>query len=114
MPFFDYQDAKMHYVDLDQREDKSKGLTVLFVHGAGSSLMIWTLQLLEFRKQHRVIAVDLYGHGDSEDINYPPDIERGFTGQIKALVEYLGIENFVMIGHSMGGGVTMSYVLRDD
>ncbi len=114
MPFFEYQGAKMHYVDLDQREDKSKGLTLLFIHGAGSSLMIWTLQILEFRKNHRVIALDLYGHGDSEDIDHPPDIEEGFTGQIKALVEYLDIDDFVLVGHSMGGGVVMSYALRDD
>ncbi|MHA1906719.1 MAG: alpha/beta fold hydrolase [Candidatus Thorarchaeota archaeon] len=114
MPYFEYHGAKMHYVDLDQREDTSKGLTILFIHGAGSSLMIWTLQLLEFRKYHRVIAVDLYGHGDSENINYPPEIEKGFTSQVKALVEFLNIDNFVMVGHSMGGGVTMSYALRDD
>jgi pimeloyl-ACP methyl ester carboxylesterase len=114
MPFFEYQGARMHYVDMDLREDKSKGLTLLFVHGAGSSLMIWTLQLLEFRKYHRVIAFDLYGHGDSEDINYPPDIEKGFTSQIQALVEFLDVDNFVILGHSMGGGVTLSYALRDD
>ena len=114
MPFFEYQGAKMHYVDLDQREDNNKGLTLVFLHGAGSSLMIWTLQLLEFRKNHRVIALDLYGHGDSETINHPPDIEEGFTGQLAVLVEYLDIDDFVLVGHSMGGGVVMSYALRDD
>ncbi len=114
MPFFEFHGAKMHYVDLDQREDKNTGLTLLFVHGAGSSLMIWTLQLLEFKNQHRVIAVDLYGHGESEDIKYPPDIEKGFTDQLKALIEYLDIDDFVLIGHSMGGGVSMAYVLRKD
>ncbi|MDF1538193.1 MAG: alpha/beta hydrolase [Candidatus Thorarchaeota archaeon] len=114
MPFFEYQGKKMHYVDLDQRKDTSAGMPLVFVHGAGSSLMIWTLQLLEFRKTHRVIALDLYGHGDSEDIGHPPDIEKGFTGQIATLMDHLDIEEFVLAGHSMGGGVVMSYALRDD
>ena len=104
----------MHYVDLDQREDTSDRPPLVFIHGAGSSLMIWTLQLLEFRKTHRVIALDLYGHGESEDIGHPPDIEKGFTGQVAALMNYLALDDFVLIGHSMGGGVVMSYALRDD
>lgn len=114
MPFFEYLGKKMHYVDLDQRDDTSRGLPLVFVHGAGSSLMIWTLQLLEFRKTNRVIALDLYGHGESDDIGHPPDIENGFTSQVAALVDYLALDEFVLIGHSMGGGVAMSYALRDD
>ncbi len=114
MPFFEYQGKKMHYVDLDQREGTGSKLPIVFVHGAGSSLMIWTLQLLEFRKTHRVIALDLYGHGESEDIGHPPDIEKGFTGQVSVLMNHLDMNEFVLVGHSMGGGVVMSYALRDD
>ncbi|MFW9909202.1 MAG: alpha/beta fold hydrolase [Candidatus Thorarchaeota archaeon] len=113
MPFFEYHGAKMHYVDIDQSEEPGNGLPLVFIHGAGSSMMIWTLQLLEFRKRHRVIALDLYGHGDSEDIERPPDIEKGFSRQLAALLEHLELQEYVLIGHSMGGGVVMSYALEN-
>ncbi len=112
MPFFEFRGARMHYIELDEREDRSKGLDIVFVHGAGSSRLIWSLQLIHFRKQHRVIALDLYGHGESEKIDDHPDVIRGFPEQVSALVEHLGLVRFVLVGHSMGGGVVMSYVLN--
>ncbi len=114
MPYFDFRGAQMYYNDLDEREDKSKGLTIVFVHGAGSSRIIWALQLIELRRQHRVIALDLYGHGESQKLEDPPDVICGFPEQVAALVKHLGLEEFVLAGHSMGGGVVMSYVLNKD
>lgn len=113
MPFFDFRGAKMYYIDLDEREDKTKGLNLIFIHGAGSSRIIWAIQLVQLRKQHRVIALDLYGHGESQKLDDPPDILCGFPEQVAALVEHLQLDDFVLIGHSMGGGVVMSYVLKE-
>jgi pimeloyl-ACP methyl ester carboxylesterase len=113
MPFFQFRDRKLHYVDLDQREHRDGGLAVVFVHGAGSSHLIWTLQLLDFRNESRVIALDLSGHGKSEESKYEADIERGYTMELAALIEHLDLDDFVLVGHSMGGGIVMSYMLND-
>lgn len=113
MPFFEFRDRKLHYVDLDRREKRDNGLTVVFVHGAGSSHFIWTLQLLDFRNEYRVIALDLSGHGQSEESKYEAHIEKGFTMELAALIDYLDLEDFVLVGHSMGGGVVMSYLLNE-
>jgi len=72
MPFFEHDGTKIHYVDVDKREDKTTGIPLVFVHGAGSSHLIWALQLREFSKEHRAIALDLSGHGKSEDMPGAP------------------------------------------
>jgi len=113
IPFIEHQGTQIHYLDLDERADKSRGLSVVFIHGAGSSHETWTLQINEFKAFHRVIAPDLSGHGQSgrgpDDIS----IEEGFTMELAALVNHLDLGDFVLVGHSMGGGVVMSYALND-
>lgn len=113
MPYFEFRGAKMYYIDLDEREDATKGMNIVFVHGAGSSRVVWALQLLELRKQHRVIALDLYGHGESDNLDIPPDVNCAFPEELAALVEHLDLKDFVFVGHSMGGGVLMSYFLTE-
>ncbi len=114
MPFFEHNKVKIHYVDVDMRTDKSKGLPLLFVHGAGSSHITWALQLKEFSKTNRCIALDLSGHGCSEDTTDDVSIDPGFVLEVDSLVKRLDLENFILVGHSMGGGVAMSYVLNSE
>ncbi len=113
MPFFQYGGQQIHYVDYDDRVDKTKGLPIVFVHGAGSSHIIWTLQIIKFKKRNRVIAIDLSGHGRSESCDQEPSIKR-FALELKSLIENLGLDEFILAGHSMGGGVVMCYCLMDD
>jgi pimeloyl-ACP methyl ester carboxylesterase len=101
-------------MDIDGRPKDDESTPVVFVHGAGSSLMIWTLQLLEFGERRRVIALDLSGHGESEKIDQTPNIDTGFVNELAAIIEHLDLKEFILVGHSMGGGVAMSYALRDD
>ncbi len=114
MPFFEHANSKIHYVDVDNRESKSVGVPLLFVHGAGSSHISWALQLKEFSKTNRCIAIDLSGHGKSEVIDGDASIDPGYTLEVAALVKHLTLENFILVGHSMGGGVAMSYVLNGE
>jgi pimeloyl-ACP methyl ester carboxylesterase len=110
MPFFEHSGIKLHYVD--KRTDNNDGIPLLFVHGAGSSHLAWALQLRELSNDYRVIAIDLSGHGRSEDIEGDVSIEIHFAEEVAALVNHLELTDFILIGHSMGGGVVMSYVLK--
>lgn len=113
MPYFEFRGAKMYYIDLDEREDSAKGMNIVFVHGAGSSRVVWALQLLELRKYHRVIALDLYGHGESDDMGSSPETLCGFPEELAALLGHLDLKDFVLVGHSMGGAVVMTYYLNE-
>lgn len=114
MPIFEHEGTKIHYVDVDRRDDKTGGVTLVFVHGAGSSHLIWALQLREFSEHYRSIAIDLSGHGKSEDIKGEPSIEMNYAEEVGALIHHLNLDSFILVGHSMGGGAVMSYVLKLD
>ena len=113
MPFFEHNGVKIFYVDVDTREDRTTGTPLVFVHGAGSSHLIWALQLREFSAEHRSIALDLSGHGKSGDVEGDVSIEKNFAEEVAALVRHLELDCFILVGHSMGGGVVMSYVLKE-
>ncbi|MGY5871271.1 MAG: alpha/beta hydrolase [Candidatus Thorarchaeota archaeon] len=114
MPFFEHDKTKIHYVDVDRREDKSLGLPLLFIHGAGTSHFSWALQLVEFSKTNRCIAIDLSGHGKSDLTKRDASIDQGYAREVAALTEHLDLHDFILVGHSMGGGVAMSYVLNPE
>ena len=114
MLFFEHDGTNIHYVDVDHRADKTAGVPLVFVHGAGSSHLIWALQLREFSKEYRTIAFDLSGHGKSEDLKGEPSIELNYAEEIATLVRHLDLDSFILVGHSMGGGVVMSYTLKEN
>ncbi|UOQ44447.1 alpha/beta hydrolase [Halobacillus salinarum] len=61
-----------------------------------------------FKQQHelaelyRLIVVDLSGHGDSEVVNASPDLSF-FAKEMKQLIDYLQLEQVVLVGYSCGG-----------
>ncbi|MGY5858504.1 MAG: alpha/beta hydrolase [Candidatus Thorarchaeota archaeon] len=114
MPFFEFDKTKIHFVDVDNREDKSVGLPIVYIHGAGSSHFCWAFQLVEFSKTNRCIALDLSGHGKSDKTDKEASIDQGFAYEVAALIEHLALQEFILVGHSMGGGVAMSYVLNTE
>jgi 3-oxoadipate enol-lactonase len=112
MPFFEHNGTKIHYVDVDKRDDRLPGISLVFVHGAGSSHLIWSLQIREFSKTFRTIALDLSGHGKSDEGVSVTSVDGDFTTELVSLIEYLKLNEFILAGHSMGGGIVMSYALK--
>ena len=113
MPVFEHNGLKLHYVDEAPPEPAATKPALLFIHGAGGSHILWSLQVKHFRQTHRVIALDLSGHAESQATEEDPEIETQFVRELASLIQHLSLDNFVLVGHSMGGGVVMSYVLQD-
>jgi len=113
MPFFKHNELKLHYIDEAPSEPTAMSPVLLFIHGAGASHVIWTPQIKYFRQTHRVIALNLSGHAESQAKEEDPEIETQFAGELASLIRHLSLDNFILVGHSMGGGVAMSYVLQD-
>ncbi len=111
MPFFNFDGHRLHYIDVHECGENC-GLPLVLVHGAGSSHAIWTLQIAEFGKSRRMIALDLSGHGRSELIGEEADIVQGYARELEALINHLDLDKFVLAGHSMGGGAVMAYLLN--
>ncbi len=114
MPYFEHKGIMIHYVDVDKRKDKTSGIPIVLVHGAGSSHLAWALQLQVLAKEYRLIAIDLSGHGRSETVDGKVSIEEHYAEEVNALVRFLELDDFILVGHSMGGGVVMSYTLKEN
>ena len=87
-----------------------RGKTVLLVHGARSNHRIWAPQLQALARRHTPIAMDLPGHGESEGSGSTNVSE--YRDFVKALVDALGLESFVIVGHSMGGSIALDFTLN--
>jgi len=90
------QDRWMNLVDFGE------GPPLIFIHGLSGCWQNWLEQLPHFARDHRVIAVDLPGFGQSEmpaeDISI-----SGYAETIDALITEIGIDAARIVGNSMGG-----------
>lgn len=79
---------------------------LVFVHGWSCDRGYWKGQLGPFSGQFRVVAVDLAGHGESGLGRGEWTIEA-FGRDVAGVVESLDLPRLILIGHSMGGDVTV-------
>jgi len=85
------------------------GIPVILVHSLAGNRGQWKAQVSHLARTRRVIAVDLLGHGESDlakDGNYTP---AAASGEIAAVADSLSLGRFVLVGHSRGGAVVLSY-----
>jgi pimeloyl-ACP methyl ester carboxylesterase len=84
-------------------------LPVVLVHSLAGNSTHWAKQLEHLRPTRRAVALDLRGHGRSEPAKNGDYSIAGMAGDIAAVVDTLGLDRFVLVGHSMGGGVALAY-----
>jgi (E)-2-((N-methylformamido)methylene)succinate hydrolase len=77
------------------------GEAVVLVHGVGLRLEAWTPQIDSLAATHRVIAVDLPGHGASSSIDRESGLAE-FVEWFTTTLDDLGLDSVNVAGHSMG------------
>ena len=82
-------------------EHGQEGSVLVFVHGWSCDASYWREQVEYFKEKYHMVLIDLAGHGRSgiERENYTME---AFGQDVKAVVESIGAEKVVLIGHSMG------------
>jgi pimeloyl-ACP methyl ester carboxylesterase len=88
------------------------GLPVLFVHGNGGNRTQWNATLAHLRATRRAVAFDLRGMGESDPARDADYSVAGFSEDVAAVADALGLDRFVLVGHSFGGAVVASYAGR--
>lgn len=84
-------------------DDVGEGSAIVFAHGGfGADRSHFSNQVDSLRHRHRVIALDLRGHGESESATGAYAV-RDFASDVIAVCEAAGIRNAVIAGHSVGG-----------
>lgn len=95
-------------------EEKGEGSPILLIHGFGASTYTWRHVAPGLARDHRVIAVDMKGFGQSDK---PFDEDYSVFDQAKLLtqlIEDLDLNDLTVIGHSFGGGVALMLALDED
>ncbi|HEU5110664.1 MAG TPA: alpha/beta fold hydrolase [Micromonosporaceae bacterium] len=87
------------------------GEPLLLIHGLGGTRRTWRHIIDPLAATHRVIAVDLPGHGDSD----VPAGDYSLGAQAAALRDLLvavGHRSATVVGHSLGGGIAMQFAYQ--
>ena len=98
----------INYVQLVDKENKA----IIFIHGFGGDLNNWMFNQEELSKSFNTFAIDLPGHGSSSkniskgDIIYLSDIIFKFCEAQK-------LNKINLVGHSLGGGISLSFALNN-
>ncbi len=93
-------------VPLHVLEWSEAGVPFVLLHGFGNDARIWDDFVPHVAPYYRVIALDLRGHGDSghdpeQRYDYPHHV-----ADLEKVLDALGIERFVLCGHSLGGRIS--------
>ena len=106
MPSFSHDGVTIDYLDEGGRADEP----IVLVHGFASNKEVnwvwpgWTTALT--RDARRVIALDNRGHGRSTKLYDPADYDTGLmAGDVRALLDHLGLERADVMGYSMGARI---------
>lgn len=88
----------------------TQGSVVIFIHGIGSAIETWALNLEALAQHHRVYALDLVGSGRSDK---PPGFYSlvALSEFVNAFTAALKLDRFSLIGNSLGGGIALQFVL---
>ena len=105
--------ATANGVSINYRDTGGDGTPVVLLHAFPFNSAMWEPQIEALGDRFRFIAPDLKGFGDSDA---PEDRSAysmdGFADEVKALVDELGLDRFVLAGLSMGGYIALAYMRK--
>jgi pimeloyl-ACP methyl ester carboxylesterase len=84
---------------------------LVFVHCWSCDRDLWENQVAEFAKKHRVVTIDLPGHGKSGQDRKNWSI-GSYGEDVKTVITKLDLKRVVLVGSSMGGPITLEAARR--
>jgi pimeloyl-ACP methyl ester carboxylesterase len=106
--FVERNQVKLHHLDWGNEGQHP----IVLVHGIRLHAHVWSHFGRRFSDRYHILALDQRGHGDSgwgPAEHYNPE---EFYEDLCAVVKERGLKKFTLIGHSMGGRVSMLYASR--
>jgi pimeloyl-ACP methyl ester carboxylesterase len=104
MPTAAVNGARLHY------DESGAGPALLLSHGFGATGRMWDGQRRLLADRFRVVAWDMRGHGETESPDDPAQYSADHTvGDMRSLLEHLGVRRAVIGGLSLGGYVSLAF-----
>ena len=98
-----YKNAKIGY------KTYGSGKGVVFIHGFGEDSSIWDEQVNFLQAHCRLLVPDLPGSGQSALLQQEPIGVEEYADCINALLNQEQVDSFILLGHSMGGYITLAF-----
>ncbi len=99
---------KTHIHDIDLAyTDEGQGIPLVFLHAFPLSKAMWAPQVEGLKSSHRVITLDLRGHGESDTRLWNFTLDD-YAADVIGLLDHLNLSQAVCIGLSMGGYILFS------
>lgn len=106
MPFFQMPDGESLHVRI---QGQAQAQPVLVLSGLGMQSWQWTPFLLPNLRKHQFIIPDWRGFGQSKNCEIPQDLDAisSHWRDVACLIEQLELDDFILIGYSMGATTAM-------
>lgn len=105
MPTLVTEQGIVHY------ETLGRGRPVLLLHGWLGSWALWRDTIAILSKEFKVYALDFFGFGESLDRTANFSVPN-YVALVDQFMERMGIDKAAVVGHSMGGTVSLSLSSR--
>ena len=103
--YVSFRSSKIYY------SSQGQGDPLVLLHGFLESSRIWEPFIPTWAVKRRVICIDLPGHGQSEVLDSVHSMEL-FAEVVHSLLKQLDLDRVNLLGHSMGGYVSLAYLDR--
>lgn len=97
---FSYKNTSVNFTS------KGTGKTVVLLHGFLENVSMWNIISQELSKKHRIVCIDLLGHGATENHGYIHTMQDQ-AEMVLAVLKHLRLRKYVLVGHSMGGYIAL-------
>ena len=97
-----YKNSKVSFTS------SGKGSAIVLLHGFLENITMWDDITKILSKKHRVVCIDLLGHGNTENHGYIHTMEDQ-ANMVKAVLNHLRLRKYTLIGHSMGGYIALAF-----
>lgn len=100
--FITYKNSRIAF------SSEGKGSAIVLLHGFLENSSMWNNIIPKILKRNRIICIDLLGHGKSNCFGYVHTMDE-MAEAVKAVLKHLKIRRVTLIGHSMGGYVSLAF-----
>jgi pimeloyl-ACP methyl ester carboxylesterase len=91
--------------------DKGSGNTIVLLHGFLENMSMWDYFVKKLSTDYRLITIDLPGFGKSESFGRVHHMDQ-MAECVNSVLRDLGVRKCLMLGHSMGGYVTLAFASK--